>query len=256
MIITPFAYMATQVVPPSWTPYDFANITHYWRSDSGITLSGGTVTSWVDVLSSVNAVQFAGSTAPTYNATDASYNNKPTVQFNGTNNALGATATSGYLSTDNMTVLAIHAPVKTGVANGQMFFGDSIGQMEMQMNSSLPGAADILGTYKFNMGGSNGYVSTGVSYTSGDLIWQGAGIDHSVTTFYQWVNSGTPVTSTGGQLTSATKDPFHPALGAYGAAGPGIGLYYPGKIMEAMFIKGIPSPTEFSDFSTYVTSTY
>ena len=250
MIITPFAFMASQA--PSWTPYDFANITHYWRSDSGITLSGTDVQTWTDVLSSLALNVWSTATYPAYNATDASYNNKPTIEFNGTSDALGASATSGYLATDSMTILVIHAPVKTGASQYQMLAGDSIGFMEMMMNSSLPGAADILGAYKFNMGGSNGVVSTGLSYTSGDLIWQGAAIDHATTTFYQWVNSGTPVSSIGGQGASATKDPFHPVVGSYGAPGAGIGLYYPGKIMEFMFIKGVPSPTEFSDFNTYV----
>jgi hypothetical protein len=252
-LFTPFAFIKEDGV---WSPYLFKNITHYWRSDSNITLSGGNVTSWVDVLSGVNAVQFAGSTAPTYNTTDASFNNKPTVQYNGTTNALGASATSGYTSTDSMTVLAIHAPVKTGASTAQMLFGDSIGFMEMQMNSSLPGLPDILGTYKFNTGGVNGYVSTGVTYTNNQLLWQGAAISHSNTTFYQWVNSSTPVSTVTGQAASAGKDPFHPALGAYGAAGVGIGLYYPGKIMEAMFIKGVPSVSELNDFTTYVQNTY
>lgn len=70
----------------------------YYRADSGVTLSGSNVTAWVDQTSSALSATGTSGHYPTYNATDAAYNNVPTVSF--------ASATGQLLLSSTISALA------------------------------------------------------------------------------------------------------------------------------------------------------
>lgn len=245
---TPSVTPTPSATPSVWTPLNFSGITHYWVSDSLVTTSGGTVQSWEDVLSGVVLTPYSGTTEPTYNASDSSYNNQVTIEFDGVSDNLEDEVSSGYLSTDDISIFIVHAPVKTGVNDYQMIGGESIGQSrEIMLFSSSPGNIDELGVYTFNSGGRqpNGY-----TYNSGDLIWQGVSRDNSTNTLHQYVNSSTPLTT----ATNSNDTPsiFQFYMGSYSNGT----LLYPGKIMEMIFIKGVPTTAELNNFNTYVTNKY
>ncbi len=65
-------------------PTAIANIEAWYRADLGITLNGSNVAGWADQTGTDANKNLAQSTAarqPAYNAVDAGYNGKPTVQF-------------------------------------------------------------------------------------------------------------------------------------------------------------------------------
>ena len=93
----------------------------YWRSDKGVTLSGGAVTSWTGQISSNNFA--AGTTGgPTVSGSNSGFNNIDTLTFNGTSAGLGLT-TSNLQGTNTGSVhIAIYgAPHGDGGGFGAVF---------------------------------------------------------------------------------------------------------------------------------------
>ena len=242
--------------PNYWFPTDLTNLTHYWKSDSGISLSGTDVTSWTDTIASETLTTWNTTTQPAYNATDASFNNQPTVEFDGVTDGLAKVITSGYGSTDDLTFIAIHAPAVTADTTYRMVGGDGVGGMEMLLNSALPGAANTFGMYHFGMGGSTGAVSTGVTYASQNVVVQITSLDQSTGTIYQYVDSSTPSTTTTGKNSTIAKGTWQFMIGGYGNAVSTQALFYPGKIMEFMAVKGVPTTEEIDNLVSYKNRVY
>lgn len=72
----------------AFSPTDLPNLFAWYRADLGVTDSSG-ITNWNDQSGtgvSQKNLTATGTAKPTLNATDAAYNNKPTVSFNGTTN--------------------------------------------------------------------------------------------------------------------------------------------------------------------------
>jgi hypothetical protein len=74
--------------PPAWTPLSLGSALKLWlRSDLGITLANtNQVTAWADQSGNggPTLTQTAGLTCPTYNTTDATYNNMPSLSISNT----------------------------------------------------------------------------------------------------------------------------------------------------------------------------
>ena len=73
-------------------PTSLPNLKAWFRADLGITLNGSTVSAWNDQSgtgdSNKNLTQGTAANQPTYVSSDSSYNNMPTVSFDGTNDYL------------------------------------------------------------------------------------------------------------------------------------------------------------------------
>lgn len=57
----------------------------WWRASEGITLNGSDVASWEDIIQSIPLSQATAARQPVWNATDANFNNKPSISFTRTN---------------------------------------------------------------------------------------------------------------------------------------------------------------------------
>lgn len=81
--------------PAAWAPPDASVGTKLWyRADMGLTEAGGLVSAWNDQSGLADAGRdqtAAGANRPIFNATDAAYGNKPTVQFDGSMRMLSGT---------------------------------------------------------------------------------------------------------------------------------------------------------------------
>ena len=53
----------------------------WWRASEGITLNGSDVASWEDIIQSIPLSQATAANQPVWNATDANFNNKPSISF-------------------------------------------------------------------------------------------------------------------------------------------------------------------------------
>jgi hypothetical protein len=117
-----------------FTPLDLGGVFLWLRSDLGITLNGSTVSAWADQSGAGNnATQSNGSQQPTYSASDASYNGRPSLSF--TNGSATSLATAAFAKAQphwGAVVGEMDAAAQTGgfvdaavVAHGGVIYGSS-----------------------------------------------------------------------------------------------------------------------------------
>ena len=104
----------------AWTPASLgADLALWLDADdaSTITLNGSTVSQWGDKSGNGrNAVQASASSQPTYAATG--FNSKPTIQFDGVNDALSASAAAAAIGSQAFTLLgAIRFPTSASAGS-------------------------------------------------------------------------------------------------------------------------------------------
>jgi len=117
-MFTPFAFRQTTTpTAPAWVPTDLPQLMYWWRSDTGVTTSGSTITEWVakyavtsssELFTTFKKGYSAGSIAPNYSSSNAAFNSNPSINFNGqnTNLVLGQTGSGqftdfGFVSTND-----------------------------------------------------------------------------------------------------------------------------------------------------------
>jgi len=76
-----------------FTPNSISGLYSWVRSDLGVTLNGATVSAWADQSGNgKNLTQGSAASQPTFNATDADYNNLPSLTFDGVNDCLAGSS--------------------------------------------------------------------------------------------------------------------------------------------------------------------
>jgi len=70
------------------TPDSISNLIAWWETDSGVTQSSGVVTSWIDQMSSRDLVQSFSTYRPLFSSSVSALNNKPAIDFDGSNDRL------------------------------------------------------------------------------------------------------------------------------------------------------------------------
>lgn len=81
MFTTPFTFLAAPA-GGSWTPLNLPGIENWFKSDTGITLNGSTVSAWQDSLTSKSVTQSTPANQPGFTSSNANFNGLPTVDFN------------------------------------------------------------------------------------------------------------------------------------------------------------------------------
>lgn len=95
-----------------FTPAALSGVAHWYRADQGITLNAGNVAQWNDLVGSAHLVQATGANQPAYNATDAAYNNQPTIQASATGHYLAAAGVSS-LQPMTLWIIGQNSPAST-----------------------------------------------------------------------------------------------------------------------------------------------
>lgn len=261
-MFTPIGFYQSGV---SWTPESMNGITHWWRADLGVTLSGGTVTQWTDQISGKNLTQEGSSTAPDYVSSDATMNNQPAIEFgNGgatldnlsdeANRLVPATTDFPFMwavfSTTDNAVGGYQVPIadkSTDGASGQEFI----------IEFNHPSANNAISTYSYYLdsNGQSTQLGTAARPNSG---WIGIGVDNNDANNpgYLWVN-GTKQT-----LWSVGSQEWGRKVGAPGIAlnvgnyGPSGNLPYIGRILEFGFgLEEIDTDSK-TEFHSYLNTRY
>lgn len=180
----------------AFLPTSLSGLLFWVRADLGVTIGTG-VSAWADQSgtgdTNKNLVQGTGANQPTFNASDAGYNNKPTLTFDGTNDVL----VSGAWAASQASPFTVYIVGNTNGADGQYLFsasgaldqgpwgfgrdntgaGGTLGSLSVyngaQINSTS-GSAPVLSAASvisvvFNGASSAGYVSMfSTSYVSGN----------------------------------------------------------------------------------------
>ncbi len=76
------------------------------KADAGVTLSGANVTSWADQSGNGNNATAAGSYRPTFVSTDAQFNNKPSILFDGVGNSFVIPSINFNINSNNSIFVA------------------------------------------------------------------------------------------------------------------------------------------------------
>lgn len=209
-----------------------SNVVHAYRADLGISpadILAGKVSQWIDLIGIAHLLQATGANQPSFNATDAVYNNKPTVQ---------STATTMFLAA-------------AGVGTSQIFtvwLVGEIGTVGGTMVALVPSASSSPIIFR---SGANVTLSAGSNLGSGVA----AGAKHATLATFNgassfvgvdnWLTGG--VTGAGGANNGTTLGAFAYSNGLFGSIG---------KIAELIIQAGTPTAGEKTAMAAYFLSQY
>ena len=248
---------STQTPTPStaaWTPAQFSNLWDWWSSNSGVNVSGNSVINWTGYSGNVLSAH-SSSFYPDYISSDSNFNSQPSILVNsGTaQNDMGFTIN---LPSDNTSKTSI----VIGRLNQKAASGDNI------LNTWNPGVdprAGIFGvfnasdylcyesvggdtlTYTGNTNNNNTYQIIMMSYdrSGGILNYHMSNLTSGLTTPVEARSIGAGENFVGGKFGVLSYN------GGYG--------YSPNmNIVEAVFINGVPSGSEITNYINYLSTKY
>lgn len=224
------------IAVPVPVPLTIPGIFAWWRADRGITLNGSTVSAWSDASGSGDAnrtlTQATGANQPTFNASNAAYNNKPTVTFGaGVNQSLASGTFSASL-TQPFTAFVVGNAKDT--TTNYWYFSGTTNRVEI-LQFTANGAAIFAG---------NAFQSSFVQTASPSFM---CGIFNGASSSLA-VNARTAAV-TGNAGASAEPDLIMGNV-------QGLGSPLQGPIAEIALYTGVLSAGNIDKFATYVTATY
>lgn len=124
MRVIPFSYfneVPSAVVPEPTFPTLTGTLFDYWRSDKGVTESGGQVTQWDGEVNAEQLV-YVNSTGPTVSGSNAGFNNVQTLTLNGVDQGIGNIFSNiGGVNTGDVYMSIYAAPHGDGGDWGEIF---------------------------------------------------------------------------------------------------------------------------------------
>lgn len=216
-------YLSTRST--AYSPTYLSGIAHWYRADQGITIATG-VSQWNDLIGTSHLLQATGANQPAYNATDAAYNNQPTVQSTAVNMFMAAAGvvTSqpftlwmvGQINTSGMVVLALAAgaPYIVSSSGNAAIFGGSV----LNSLTSVTSKRAVLATFN----GATSFI----------------GVDN-------WLSGGT--SGAAGASAGTAIGAFAQSDGLAGATG---------KLAEVIIQAGTPTPDERAAMAAYFLDRY
>jgi hypothetical protein len=236
---------------PAFSPAALSSLVWWLRADLGVTTAGGKVSAWVNQSgvsdANRNVAQGSAGNRPTYNATDAAYNNQSTISFNETNSEhlLGAGVWSPTYA----------APFTFGVVGHTTITGIN----DASFVGSVGGVADYSDFYQNS--------SNKVSVFCGS-----SGTAPAVTSNVAWANKGFALCRVNGASSALyfnTKSHIGTTTGGasftttFGSTGINVGKrnvanveYINGTIAEVFAFSGALSDTDVSNLMDYVAARY
>lgn len=170
-------------------PSQLSGIQDWWRSDSGITTATG-VSHWVGKVNGIDLAQATGANQPSFNATDANFNGRPSLTGNGTSQVL-TTSSNLTMGTTTAFVWFVGRQI-AGAANNEYFaIGPSaVPQFELRGTGASNGQPQVFNTITGQSGTAWGSSIIGATkavycYTSGTVcgvnVSNGIEVDAAVT---------------------------------------------------------------------------
>jgi hypothetical protein len=240
----------TPTPPPSgWTPADFTNLYDWWTSDSGVNTTGSDVDSWVG-YSGNTLTPFNSSLKASYSATDSDFDNEPSITMN---------PTSSFIDCGYTTNMPTATTSKTSIVIGKLITKRSNDNPLSTWSEGVTPRAGIWGqpgtdyllydstnlNYTGNTWVNGTYQIIMMSYnrTSGDFSFFPSNNTSGLTTPYLTTNVSANLNFVSGLFGLASY------IGAYG-------LTPTMKIVETIWINGIPTNTEITNYITYLSTKY
>lgn len=166
------------------------NLLAWYRADLGVTLNGSTVSAWADQSgtgdSNKNATQGTAANQPTFTASDANFNNRPVLTFDGTTDYLKTAVWSASASQPNTIYSVARRTASTGSvfmydgydsANRNAIFSNATtGNITLFGGSSLNTSVSILNTTRICAAVYNGVANSAIyidSFTTSSATGNG-----------------------------------------------------------------------------------
>jgi len=232
----------------SWTPADLPGIENWFKSDTGVTLSGSNVSAWGDSLTSKSVTQGPSANQPTFTASNSDFNNLPTLDF--TNE--GATPVylvnnTDFVYSDSLPLYCFVIARKTASQSFASAGGGSdanIGGGAWSINIADDGVQPFTGAL------AGGYLNKISGTTLNTTILAGVGI--TSTDAYTYFNGSS--SGVAGSYSPNANPWFN--IGAYDAFN-SPGYNFTGSIAEMIITRGsVLSGTDLSNLWNYVQTKY
>lgn len=214
-----------------------AQLDAWWRSDSGVSLSGGVVGQWTDKTSHAYIIGATGTGRPTYNTSSSNFGSFPSITFNGTTNALSLATSVSLGSTTQECMFIVYREVTN--ATNRVYF-----------DMSTAAAATV---YRLQSNGTNPptpqFVDTAGTATQPNTVTVGTPAQ-----FYACVNSSghnlainnsTPTTTTFTDTVASTS--MSVTIGATS----GLASFSNIEVVEAFLVSGAPTTTQLANVAAY-----
>lgn len=248
MIVYPFSFIKQPT--SGWSPANLSNLWDWWTASDGVNTSGSDVTSW-DGYNGNILLPLAGYAS--YISNDANYNNEPSVLFNPNFNQFD----SGYVlaantnNTSKCIILVGKLILKvTSNANAIYALGSTSFPRFAMFNSPPSTQIDYYDA-------SGGYNTSTTSYFSdGDYIFIRMNYDRTTGVINYYESSANTFNNIVGTYTVASGQNY--TSGYYNVLGYGnqYGATPKMSVVELLYLDGIPSSTELTELSTYITNKY
>lgn len=241
--------------PAGWTPASLSNIVFWWNTGAGVTESGGGITAWEDQINGAVLTTQSG-TPMTYTASDAQFNNEPSIYQDGTKATLfNSDLISSYSWPTPITKYAAIYVVKpdTGMSGWGIIGGNtSTGGTTTEMVAAVsnPTTADAWGGYTYP--GFVNVMDTGLPTKNG-LSFMLIQYNNSGNGSIDIKINGTTRFGGSSDLGGFSYDlnPFQFEIGGYTN-----GLQMKGYILEAIVVEDNPTDTEINQLYTYIENKY
>lgn len=260
--VTPTPTMTpTPSTSPSggWTPASFSNLYDWWTAGSGVGLSGSNVTGWTG-YSGHTLLPNDPSFLATYSASDADWNNQPSIKFNPNldNEDCGYIYDINSSDTFDATIIIVAKLIdKLGTAGSGLNNIFVNGVPDRRYGFFGYASNDQWGYYSQGFSTPSEFVQGGTGYTNGNYMILRYSYNNGtgVSKFYQ---------STGPTLTNEVQEISGGAGANFNLGNIGIGTYVDiiGAITPRMtvveFVKvdAIPSGTEITNMENYINTKY
>ena len=235
-----------------WDPSQLTGLWDWWTATTGVNMTGVSVDSWTGYNSNV-LLPFAGGTKAEYIASDANFNNEPSVLFNP--NYIDGGDYSYYIPVNsNTTSKCIFMVAKlitkiTGDTSDILALGSSSSPRFAMF--SQPGNP-LIDIYADN----GGYDTVGGSYVNGDYVFIRQQYNRSTGLLSYYSSTTNSFTNLIGTFSvSANLNYINGNFSVNGYSGQYGGT---GKtsVVEVISMDALPTPTEITQLQTYIQTKY
>jgi hypothetical protein len=218
---------------PPWTPARLSSLAAWYRADLGVTLNGGNVSAWADQSGNGrHSAQGTAANQPALVTSDAAYNNRSTLSFDGGD---WLDALAAWTLTQPVTIYVVG---QTGLSADYKTFVDAYAGARMIVRAD--------GSEALSMFAGTGNIEPGASVASASIVCS----------VFNGASSAGYVSNVS---SSVTGNPGSGGLGTprIGAAPTGI---YPlasgGKIAELVFVSAAHDATQRAQLFSYFSRRY
>ena len=249
-----YASVTATVPSDTGSPDTIDSVATWHRADLGVTLNGSNVSAWADQIGSANGIQASASLQPAYNTSDTSFGDLPTIQLDGTNDAIALGATSDFRHLHNGLGGSYWLVFRTPSTLSDDVILDSCNTTGANIGVYLYQNSSGLLDFAATAGGSNAFASFGSVSISADTIYHLL-VTYSTADGYAIYRNGSLVAS-GVQANAPSTSNSTTALNFAIRSGGSPNAWWNGRIAEFATFDTVLTAGQRTSLFSYSTARY